>query len=65
MATCLVSLPTQLITLQDIIVDSPVWRANAVLLEDQIDQYEKWLDGFIRALKSYIEAMSSKIHAYI
>ncbi|CAO3668979.1 unnamed protein product [Rhizopus stolonifer] len=59
MATCLVSLPTQLITLQDIIVDSPVWRANAILLEDQIDQYEKWLDGFIRALKSYIEAMST------
>ncbi|ORE19893.1 hypothetical protein BCV71DRAFT_93991 [Rhizopus microsporus] len=31
-------------------------------LEDQIDQYEKWLDGFIRALKTYIESVT-KCHA--
>ncbi|KAG0743102.1 hypothetical protein G6F62_005737 [Rhizopus arrhizus] len=57
MANCLVSLPTHIFTLQDIVLDSPVWRTNMIHLEDQIDQYEKWLDGFIRYLKSYIESM--------
>ncbi|EIE92406.1 hypothetical protein RO3G_16928 [Rhizopus delemar RA 99-880] len=57
MANCLVSLPTHIFTLQDIVLDSPVWRTNMIHLEDQIDQYEKWLDGFIRYLKSYIESI--------
>jgi hypothetical protein len=58
----LVSSPTNILTLQDVILDSPVWRANVLHLEDQIDQFEKWIDGFIRALKSYIEATISKVH---
>lgn len=60
MSTCLVSLPTNVFTIQDVVLDSPVWRANMTHLEDQIDQYEKWLDGFIRALKTYIESVTSK-----
>ncbi|KAF1805942.1 hypothetical protein FB192DRAFT_1365244 [Mucor lusitanicus] len=53
----LVSSPTNILTLQDVILDSPVWRANVLHLEEQIDQFEKWIDGFTRALKSYIEAI--------
>lgn len=56
----LVSSPTNILTLQDVILDSPVWRANVLHLEEQIDQFEKWIDGFTRALKSYIEAIHSK-----
>ncbi|KAK4513061.1 Glutaredoxin [Mucor velutinosus] len=54
----LVSSPTNLLTLQDVILDSPVWRANVLHLEEQIDQFEKWIDGFTRALKNYIEAIN-------
>lgn len=56
----LVSSPTNILTIQDVVLDSPVWRANVLHLEDQIDQFEKWIDGFIRALKNYIEALISK-----
>ncbi|KAI9253703.1 hypothetical protein EDC94DRAFT_262529 [Helicostylum pulchrum] len=52
----LVSSPTNILTIQDVVLDSPVWRANVLHLEDQIDQFEKWIDGFIRALKNYIDA---------
>lgn len=65
MANCLVSLPTHIFTLQDIVLDSPVWRTNMIHLEDQIDQYEKWLDGFIRYLKSYIESIISKTFCFL
>lgn len=56
----LVSSPTNILTIQDVVLDSPVWRANVLHLEDQIDQFEKWIDGFIRALKNYIDAFISK-----
>jgi hypothetical protein len=55
-----VSSPTNILTIQDVVLDSPVWRANVLHLEEQIDQFEKWIDGFIRALKNYIEATNSK-----
>lgn len=61
----LVSSPTNILTIQDVVLDSPVWRANVSHLEDQIDQFEKWIDGFIRALKNYIEALTSKVSFYI
>ncbi|KAL9552880.1 hypothetical protein MBANPS3_003554 [Mucor bainieri] len=54
----LVSSPTNILTLQDVILDSPVWRANVLHLDEQIDQFEKWIDGFTRALKNYIEAIN-------
>ncbi|KAG2233388.1 hypothetical protein INT48_000391 [Thamnidium elegans] len=53
----LISSPTNILTIQDVVLDSPVWRANVLHLEDQIDQFEKWIDGFIRALKNYIDAL--------
>lgn len=56
----LLAYPTNTFTIQDVILDSPVWRANVIHLEEQIDQFEKWIDSFIRALKSYIEAINSK-----
>lgn len=61
----LVSSSTNILTIQDVVLDSPVWRANVLHLEDQIDQFEKWIDGFIRSLKSYIDAFISKIQTYI
>ncbi|KAI9253585.1 hypothetical protein BY458DRAFT_462474 [Sporodiniella umbellata] len=55
MKRCLISLPTKVITLYDIVSDSPAWRANAILMEEQIDQYEKWIDCFTKSLKSYLD----------
>ncbi|KAI8053146.1 uncharacterized protein B0P05DRAFT_433831, partial [Gilbertella persicaria] len=55
----LVSSSTNILTIQDVVLDSPVWRANVLHLQDQIDIFEKWIDGFIKALKSYIETMIS------
>lgn len=60
--TFLVSSPPNILTIRDVVLDSPVWRANVLHLEDQIDQFEKWIDGFIRALKSYIEATISNVY---
>ncbi|KAI8082929.1 uncharacterized protein BX664DRAFT_186199 [Halteromyces radiatus] len=54
----LISYPTHILTLQDVIVDSPVFRSNVQHLEDQVDLFEKWLEGFIRVLKSYIDALT-------
>lgn len=57
----LYSLPTNTFTIQDVILDTPVWRSNVIHLEEQIEHFEKWIDGFIRALKSYIEVINSKL----
>jgi hypothetical protein len=57
----LVSYATQVLTIQDVLTDSPVWRANLIHIEDQMDQFEKWMEGFLRALKSYIDAIKSKV----
>ncbi|ORX60370.1 hypothetical protein DM01DRAFT_1300121 [Hesseltinella vesiculosa] len=54
----IVSCPTKLMTLQDIILDTPVWRANVIHVEEQIDAFEKWLDTFVRTLRYYLEALS-------
>ncbi|KAI8364665.1 uncharacterized protein BYT42DRAFT_589984 [Radiomyces spectabilis] len=53
----LVATPTHLLTLHDVVLDSPVWRSNIQHLEEQIDHCEKWLEAFIRALKQYIDAV--------
>ncbi|KAI9019344.1 hypothetical protein CLU79DRAFT_758381 [Phycomyces nitens] len=53
----LVASPTNTLTLQDVVLDSPVWRANVIHLEDQMEQFSKWIDRFIRMLKQYIESI--------
>lgn len=55
----LVSLPTNLWTIHDVLLGSPVWKANILHLEEQIDHFEKWVDGFTRALKQYVDAIVS------
>ncbi|KAI9491484.1 hypothetical protein BDB00DRAFT_483753 [Zychaea mexicana] len=57
MADALVSLPTNVWTIHDVIVDSPVWKSNILHLEEQIDHFEKWVEGFMKALKQYIDAV--------
>ena len=57
----LVSSPTNIWTLHDVILDSPVWKSNIIHLEEQIDQFEKWVDGFTKALKQFIDAVISKV----
>ncbi|KAI9468461.1 MAG: hypothetical protein EXX96DRAFT_513009 [Benjaminiella poitrasii] len=47
--------PTRILTIQDVLLDTPVWRTNKIRLEDQLDSFEKWTDGFIPALKNYID----------
>ncbi|KAL0075818.1 hypothetical protein J3Q64DRAFT_1370407 [Phycomyces blakesleeanus] len=53
----LVASPTNTLTLQDVVLDSPVWRANVIHLEDQMEQFSKWIDRFIRMIKQYIESI--------
>ncbi|KAI7905361.1 uncharacterized protein BX663DRAFT_499465 [Cokeromyces recurvatus] len=51
------SFPTQVLTVQDILLDSPVWRITKSQLEDQLDAFERWADDFIPALKNYIDSI--------
>ncbi|KAI8342234.1 hypothetical protein BD560DRAFT_359388 [Blakeslea trispora] len=53
----LVSSSTNTLTIQDVVLDSPVWRSNLLHLQDQVDLFEKWVEGFMKALKSYIESI--------
>ncbi|KAI9322134.1 hypothetical protein BX666DRAFT_577133 [Dichotomocladium elegans] len=53
----LVSSPTNVWTLHDVILDSPVWKSNLAHLEEQIDHFEKWVEGFTRALKQFVDAV--------
>jgi hypothetical protein len=57
---CLVSTALNLLTIQDVLLDSPTWRAYISHKLDQTDQFEKWIDGFLRALKTYIDSCKSK-----
>ncbi|KAI7865519.1 hypothetical protein BDF14DRAFT_1883469 [Spinellus fusiger] len=56
----LICLPTNVITLHDVVLDSPLWRANVIHVEDQIDQFAKWIDKFTSMIKQYIEAMEKQ-----
>ncbi|KAG0186221.1 SNF1-interacting protein [Apophysomyces sp. BC1034] len=55
---CLVSSPTNTLTLQDVVLDSPVWRANIQHLEEQVDHFEKWVDSLTRSLRQYIDIVT-------
>ncbi|KAI8367898.1 hypothetical protein EDC96DRAFT_421536, partial [Choanephora cucurbitarum] len=55
----LVSSSTNTLTIQDVVLDSPVWRSNLLHLQDQVDLFEKWVEGFMKALRSYIESIVS------
>lgn len=61
----LVSSPTNIWTIHDVILDSPVWKSNIIHLEEQIDQFEKWVDGFTKALKQFIDAVISKVSLFV
>lgn len=58
----LISSPTHVWTPKDVILDSPVWRANIIHLEEQIEHFERWVDGFTKSLKQYIDAVKSIFH---
>ncbi|SAL98337.1 hypothetical protein [Absidia glauca] len=47
-----------LITLNDAITDSPVYRANVHHFDEQLDLLEKWLDALSKHLKLYCERMN-------
>ena len=42
MSEGLVSFPPNLWTIQDVLIDSPVWKSNILHLEEQNDHFEKW-----------------------
>ncbi|ORY94894.1 hypothetical protein BCR43DRAFT_526032 [Syncephalastrum racemosum] len=54
----LVSSPTHIWTLHDVILDTPVWKANILHLEEQVDHFEKWVEGFTKALRQYMDAVT-------
>ena len=60
MSEGLISFPTNLWTIQDVLIDSPVWKSNILHLEEQIDHFEKWVEGLMKSLKQYIDAVISK-----
>ena len=41
--------------------DTPNFRVNVRKFEEQIDQFEKWLDALFKAMKSYSEETNSKL----
>ncbi|KAI8332635.1 hypothetical protein BC941DRAFT_474061 [Chlamydoabsidia padenii] len=47
-----------LITLNDAITDSPVYRANIHHFDEQLDLLEKWLDALSKHLKLYCERLN-------
>ncbi|KAI8343352.1 hypothetical protein BC941DRAFT_388418 [Chlamydoabsidia padenii] len=54
----LISYPIDILTLQDVILDSPAFRSNIEQVAEQADLFEKWLEGFVRVLKHYIDSLS-------
>lgn len=48
------------LTLQEAISDSPIFRANLRLFEDQVDDLEKYLNALNSALKEYNADLTSK-----
>lgn len=55
----LISSPTHIWTLHDVILDTPAWKANILHLEEQVDHFEKWVDGFTKALHQYMDVVTS------
>ncbi|KAI9301593.1 hypothetical protein BJ944DRAFT_252193 [Cunninghamella echinulata] len=47
-----------LITLNDAITDSPVYRSNVLHFDDQLDLLDKWLDALSKHLKLYCEKLN-------
>ncbi|CAG8441180.1 10740_t:CDS:2 [Acaulospora colombiana] len=46
---------------QEAINDTPDFRANIRKAEEQVDYFEKWLDGFWKALRQYISDVEEKL----
>lgn len=61
----LISSPTHVWTPSDVFLDSPVWRANIIHLEEQIDHFERWVEGFTKSLKQFIDVVKSKLYRSI
>ncbi|RUS33868.1 hypothetical protein BC938DRAFT_483419 [Jimgerdemannia flammicorona] len=55
-----VSLPTNIITVQDAVSDTPAFRSNVEHFEDQVELLERWLENLVRSLKHYSEELSSE-----
>ncbi|ORZ22496.1 hypothetical protein BCR42DRAFT_345381 [Absidia repens] len=54
----LISYPMNILTVQDVILDSPAFRSHIEQVADQSERFEKWLDNFVRAFKSYLDSLS-------
>ncbi|CAO3658004.1 unnamed protein product [Rhizopus stolonifer] len=49
---------TTLLTLQDAINDSPVYRSSSLHFDEQLDLLEKWLDSLSKHMKQYTEKLN-------
>ncbi|KAI8332136.1 hypothetical protein BC941DRAFT_474549 [Chlamydoabsidia padenii] len=54
----LISFPPNVLTLQDVILDSPAFRSNLEQVAEQSDHFERWLEGFVRGLKQFLDSLS-------
>ncbi|KAL1915092.1 uncharacterized protein VTP21DRAFT_7573 [Calcarisporiella thermophila] len=46
-----------IITIEDAVLDSPSFRANAHHFEDELDKLEKWLDNYCKTLRSAVDEL--------
>ncbi|CAO3594773.1 unnamed protein product [Absidia cylindrospora] len=54
----LISYPMNILTVQDVILDSPAFRSHIEQVADQSECFEKWLDSFVRTFKLYLDSLS-------
>jgi hypothetical protein len=59
-ADALISASASMLTIQDAVLDSPIYRANVAHIEDQVDQIQLWLEGLTKQLRLYIDELNSK-----
>lgn len=59
-ADALISASASMLTIQDAVLDSPIYRANIAHIEDQVDQIQLWLEGLTKQLRLYLDELNSK-----
>jgi hypothetical protein len=51
-----------MLTIQDAVLDSPIFRANVTHIEDQVDQIQLWLEGLTKQLRLYLDELNSRFY---
>jgi hypothetical protein len=57
----LISASASMLTIQDAVLDSPIFRANITHIEDQVDHIQLWLEGLTKQLRLYLDELNSRL----